>query len=384
MQLQSVEELLAGIRRWVEIESQTADQAGVNRMMDDVEGLFRESGARVERIAGSSGFGDCVSVSSPWGGEGHGDDERLGDSECRGILVLCHLDTVHPKGTLKKLPFRIEGDKAYGPGIYDMKGGAYLAFAAYQSLVREGKQTPLPIRFLFVSDEEIGSLFSRPLTEKAGEQAKYVLVTEPARAGGNAVTARKGTARYQIAAHGRSSHSGTHHPLGRSAIKEISHQVLALEALTDYERDLTFNVGQVHGGLTDNTIPEHCVARLDVRVATMDDFEYADRAVRSLQPHDPDVRLEVTGRLNRPPYRKTSGIQALFDHTKALAAEIEFDIADEAAGGGSDGSFLAAKVPTLDGIGVCGAGAHTLDEHLEISSLRPRLMLMRRLMETLE
>lgn len=371
MNLQSNDELLDGIRRWVEIESQTADVAGVNRMMDDVARLFGEIGAIVERIPGRDGFGDYVSVHSPWGGGGP------------GILVLSHLDTVHPRGTLDINPFRIECDKAFGPGSFDMKGGAYLGFAAYQSLVREGKETALPIRLLYVSDEEVGSRSSRPLIEAAADNAKYVLVTEPARQGGKLVTARKGTARYQLHAHGRPSHSGSHHQLGRSAIREIARHVLTIEDQTDYDRELTFNVGQIHGGTTDNTIPEHCTARIDVRAATMADLEAAEAMIRSLTAFDADVRLAVTGQINRPPYKKTPEIQALFDHAKTLASELGFDIEDTPTGGGSDGSFVAERVPTLDGLGVCGAGAHTLQEHLEISSLQPRLGLMRRLYETL-
>lgn len=372
MNLQSNEELLAGIRRWVEIESQTADVDGVNRMMDDVERLFTELGAIVERVPGRDGFGDYVSVRSPWGGSGP------------GILILSHLDTVHPRGTLEVNPFRIEGDRAFGPGSFDMKGGAYLGFAAYQSLVREGIEKDLPVSFLYVSDEEVGSRSSRPLIEAAGQNAKYVLVTEPARHGGKLVTGRKGTGRYQLHAHGRPAHSGSHHPLGRSAIREIARHVLAIEDQTDYERELTFNVGQIHGGTTDNTIPEYCVAHIDVRAATFADLECAEAMIRNLQSHDPDVRLNVTGQINRPPYQKSPEIQALFDHARTLAKSIGFDIEDTSTGGGSDGSFLAARVPTLDGLGVCGAGAHTLDEHLEISSLQPRLALMRRLIETLQ
>ncbi len=372
MQLQSEAELLDGIRRWVEIESPTSDAAGVNRVMDDAERLFRNEGASVERIAGRDGYGDCLSVSSPWGGDGP------------GILVLCHLDTVHPVGTLEKLPFRIEGDRAYGPGTNDMKGGAYLAFAAYQSLVREGRTTPLPVRFLYVPDEEVGSPSSRALIEAAGGKARYALVTEALRKNGNLVTARNGTARYQITAHGRAAHSGGQHKWGVSAVKEIARHVLAIEELTDYDRQLTFNVGQIRGGTSDNTVPERCIARVDVRVASMEDFRFADDYLRGLEAHDPDVRLEVSGRLNRPPYRKSPEIQALFDHAKALAAELGFEIGDIATAGGSDGSLIANTVPTLDGLGVSGGGAHTLKEYLSVSSLHPQLGLMRRLMETLE
>jgi glutamate carboxypeptidase len=372
MQLPSTDELLADIRRWVEIESQTADAPGVNRMMDDVEGLFRGEGANVERIPGRDGFGDCLSVASPWGGNEP------------GILVLSHLDTVHPAGTLELNPYRIEGDKVFGPGTCDMKGGAYLGFAAYQSLVREGQETPLPIRFLFVSDEEVGSRMSRPLIEAAGEQAKYVLVTEAARPNGEVVTGRRGSARYQIVAHGRPAHSGMNHAMGRSAILELARHIPAIEARTDRDRDMSFNVGRIEGGTTANTVPEFCTAQVDLRIAAMADFEEMDTFIRGLEAIDPDVTLTVTGQLNRPPYKKTPGIQALFDHAKALADELGFELKDMATGGGSDGSFLAATIPTLDGLGVGGGGAHTLEEHLTISSLDPRLRLMRRLMETLQ
>jgi len=372
MILQSTDELLEGIRRWIEIESQSAHVAGVNCMMDDVERLFRSAGAVVERIAGRNGFGDCVSVASPWGG-----------SE-PGILVLSHLDTVHPVGTLEVNPFRVEGDRAYGPGSYDMKGGAYLGFAAYQSLIAEGCQTPLPVRFLYVSDEEVGSRSSRAFIEAAAENAKFVLVTEPARRDGKVVTGRRGSARYEIKVQGRPAHSGTQHSEGRSAIRELARHILAIEAKTDYTRDMNFNVGRIEGGTTPNTVPEFCTAQVDLRIAAMAEFEEMDSFIRGLETIDPDVILTVTGQLNRPPYKKTPGIQALFDHAKRLANNLGFDIEDTATGGGSDGSFVAEKVPTLDGLGVGGDGAHTLDEYLLISSLQPRLGLMRQLMETLK
>lgn len=373
MSLPSNEDLLAGIRRWVEIESQTANVAGVNRMMDEVEGIFREAGATVERIPGKAGRGDCVSVeTSPGAGSN------------TGILVLSHLDTVHPAGTLEKNPFRVEGDRVYGPGIYDMKGGAYIAMSAYLSMLKDGAAANLPIRFLYVPDEEVGSQTSRPIIEAAAEQAKFVLVTEPARHGGKVITGRKGTARYQLHAQGKASHSGSHHAEGRSAIKEIAHHVIEIESWTDYDRELTLNVGQIHGGTTDNTIPEFATARIDVRATSIDDLEEVAQRLAALEPHDADVELSLEGQINRPPYKKNAGIEQLFSHAKGLAAEIGFELGDTATGGGSDGSFVAERVPTLDGLGVCGANAHQLDEYLEISSLQPRMKLMRRLFETLK
>lgn len=365
-------ELLDGIRRWVEVESQTADVDGVNRVMSLAAADFAAAGAQVTRIPGRDGCGDHLSIRSPWGGDGP------------GVLVLCHLDTVHPRGTLgSDLPFRIDGDRAFGPGIYDMKGGVYIAFAAYRMLAENGRTTPLPIRFLIVGDEETGSRTSRDLIEAQAQEAKYVLVTEPARDGGKIVTARKGVGRYELRVRGRPAHSGTSHKAGRSAIVELARQIVEIEALTDYGRGVTFNIGQIRGGTADNVVPEHAWASVDMRVMSMADAMAMDRRMRSLKAFNPDVTLEVEGGLNRPPFEKTNAIASLFEHARELAAEIGIDLVDTHTGGGSDGNFTAHLVATLDGLGVDGAGAHTLNEHLLISSLLPRLTLQRRLFETL-
>ncbi|MGI9520677.1 MAG: M20 family metallopeptidase [Hyphomicrobiaceae bacterium] len=371
MEKPSAESLLNGIRQWIEIESKTSERENVNRMVDCVEQGFRVAGAAVERIAGEDGFGDHLSISSPWGGEQ------------AGILVLCHVDTVHEMGTLKRNPFRIEGDRAYGPGIYDMKGGAYLAFAAFRTLAQAGSAPPLPLRFLYLADEEVGSPTSRMHIETAARRAKYVLVTEPARYGGKIVTARKGLGRYTIKTEGRSAHSGSRHKDGRSAIREMARQIVQIEEMTDYDRGLTFNVGLIQGGSTANTVPQFCTCELDVRYATIADAEETHRLITSIEPFDPDVTVEVTGAINRPPYIQSDGTKALFEHAKTCAAEIGFELEATATGGGSDGNFTAQYAPTLDGLGVDGDGGHTLDEHLYISSLVPRFELQLRLMQTL-
>ena len=368
----TADEILGGIRSWVEIESQTADVEGVNRMMDQAAREFSELGARIERIPGREGRGDHLLISSPWGGDGP------------GVGVLCHLDTVHPRGTLADgLPFRVEGDRAYGPGIYDMKGGAYLALAAYRQIVRSGAQTPLPLRFLYVADEEVGSPTSRSHIEAIGARSKYVLVTEPARDGGKVVTARKGVGRYVMRAYGRPSHSGSRHAEGRSAILEIAQQVVAIEGMTDYERGVTFSVGQIRGGTADNVRPAFCEATIDMRVVSIADGIEFERRLKALAANNPDVRLEVDGKLNRPPFERNEGVSRLLAHAPQLAAEIGLTLEETATGGGSDGNFIAETVPVLDGLGVDGEGAHTLEEHLFISSLVPRMTLQRRLMETL-
>ena len=366
------EEILAGIRSWVEIESPTPDAAAVNRMADKVQGDYAAIGGRVERIAGRDGFGDHLLVTSPWGG-----DEP-------GILVLSHIDTVHDIGILAtKLPFRVEGDIAYGPGIYDMKGGAYLAFAAMRHLVRSGRTTKLPIRHLLVSEEEVGSPTSKAIIEREARRARYVLVTEPAREGGRIVTARKGTARFDIVVRGVAAHSGARHQDGRSAIKELARQILALEAMTDYATGLTLNVGVIAGGTRANVVPDEARAAFDMRVPNPAIAAAAIARVMALRPHDPDTTIEITGGLNRPGYEKSEEITALFEHAKAIAAGIGFELKDIATGGGSDGNFTAAIAPTLDGLGVDGKGGHTHHEQMFVSSIVPRARLMLGLFETL-
>ena len=225
------EEVLAGIRKWVEIETPSPDGAAVNRLADIVQSDAASLGAHVERIPGRDGFGDILTVRSPWGGDGP------------GILVLSHMDTVHAIGTLSDAnPFRRDGDRVYGPGIFDMKSGAYLAFYAFQHFVRAGLETPLPLTFLYVPEEEIGSPTSRQVIEDTACQNKYVLVTEPAH-GGLCCTARKGVLHVDIKVHGRPAHAGSRHQDGRSALAELARHIVALEDLTDYERGITVNVG---------------------------------------------------------------------------------------------------------------------------------------------
>ena len=368
------DEILEGILEWVRIESPSHDAAAVNRMVDEIESRMRPLTPHVERTPGRGGYGDLLTARSPWGGEGP------------GILVLSHVDTVHPIGTIDEtLPVRREGDRVYGPGIYDMKGGAFLAWYAFRHLVRSGRETPLPITFLFVPEEEVGSPTSRRAIERAARTNRYVLVTEPARDGGRIVTARKGAALFEMTARGRPSHAGVRHEAGRSAIKEMARQILLLEGLTDYECGVTVNVGVVSGGTGANVVPAECRARIDVRVPTPGAGEEMCARVLGLTPFDPDVEVEVTGGMNRPPYEKAPPIEALFEHAKGLAAEIGFDLGDVKTGGGSDGNFTAALgVPTLDGLGVDGDGAHSHEEHLYRSSLEPRTRLLLRLFETLK
>jgi len=366
------EEILDGIREWVEIETPSHDGAAVNRLVTRVADQMRAIGATIERAPGRDGYGDILKAEMPGGEE-------------PGILVVSHLDTVHPIGTLQTLPFRREGDSVYGPGIYDMKGGAYLAYYAARHLVRAGATPPLKITFLFVPEEEVGSPTSRATIEREAVKAKYVLVTEPARDGGKVVTGRKGVGRFDIVAKGRPAHAGVRHQDGRSAIREMARQILAIEAMTDYARGITTNVGEIAGGTGINVVPAECRIGVDLRFPDAETGEEVCAKIRALTPHDPDVTLTIEGGVNRPPYRKDAGIARLYDHAKALADEIGIEFGEvPQTGGGSDGNFTAALgIPTLDGLGVDGKGAHTDYEQMYYSSLAPRARLWVRLFETL-
>jgi glutamate carboxypeptidase len=367
------EAMASVLQGWVARESPTLDAAAVNKMQDLVQAFFSVESCRVERIPGRDGLGDTLKIlAGPNTGE-------------RPILVMSHVDTVHPLKTIERdLPLRRDGDNLYGPGIYDMKGGAYLAAEAFRDVANRGSARR-PLVFLFTPDEEIGSPTTRSVIEDEGRRAAAALVTEPARDGGRIVTARKGVGRFEVHVEGRPAHSGARHQDGRSAIREAARQILAVEGMTDYAQGVTTTVATVAGGTAPNVIPQHCRFSIDLRVATVEDGQRYERLLLDLKAHDPDVRLRVEGAMNRPPMAKTAEIQRLYDHAVALAAEIGFDLPEAVmTGGGSDGNFTAAiGTPTLDGLGCDGEGAHTLHEHCFVSSLAPRAALMARMLETL-
>lgn len=365
-------EMLAGLREWVEIETPTDTPQAVDRLVDKVEKDFAALGAATRRIPGQKGFADCLRVRSPWGGDGP------------GILVLGHLDTVHPIGTLKRLPFSVDGDVAFGPGIYDMKGGGFIGFHVFRQFVRANRTSSLPITFLFNSDEEMSSRFSRDLIIEEAKQSKFVLVLEPAREGGEVVTARKGTARYRMTVKGRPSHAGSRHSEGRSAIKELARQILVIEEMTDYARDVTVNVGVISGGTRPNVIAEFAHAEIDMRVPSKALADEMIPKLFKLKPYDRDCTIEVTGGAERPPFEQTPAGKALFDHARKLAGAMGFALKGVTTGGASDANFASPFCPSLDGLGVVGRGAHTMEEQIVVSSLAQRAALLERLFETLD
>ncbi len=372
----SGDEMLEGIRSWVEIESPTFDRDAVNRMMDKAQGDLAGEGASVERIPGRNGMGDYLRVRSQWGGDG------------KGILVLAHLDTVWSMGTLEKMPWRIDGDQAHGPGVYDMKSGAYIAYYAFAQLLRAKAETPLPITLCFVPDEEHGSLQSRWLIDEEAQRAKYALVVEPSVKEGGApvVTCRKGSGKFHMTVHGRGAHAGGQHHLGRSATLELAHQIIDISSLTDYDRGVTTNVSPISGGTRSNVIADRADADINLRFVTMEDGEELIARIQNAAPKTPDVTVEVTGGLNRPPMERSPANLALLEKARAVAQGLGFDLPEQPLrGGGSDGNLTAAAgVPTLDGLGAVGDGAHADHEHIMISSLAPRAALMLGLMQTLD
>lgn len=363
--------ILDGIRRWVEVETPTDAPEQVNKLVSMVAEQYRDLPVTLERIAGVDGCGDHLVARSTWG------------QDRPGILVLSHLDTVHPMGFSERLPFKVEGDSAFGPGIYDMKGGAYIAHHAFRALCATADRSPLGITHLFTSDEEIGSPTSRALIETEGRKAKYVLVTEPARDGGKIVTGRKGVGRFEVFIKGVPAHAGTRPQDGRSAIRELANVILALEAMNDLARGVTVNVGVVRGGTRPNVTPEEAHAEVDLRVLSFKDADEFVGKILALTSRTDGVTVKVTGGLNRPPYEKSNAGASLYEHAKTVATEIGFELLDVHTGGGSDGNFTAAHTATLDGLGVDGKGAHTHYEQLYVSSLEPRARLLHSLYQTL-
>ncbi|HET8995783.1 MAG TPA: M20/M25/M40 family metallo-hydrolase, partial [Acetobacteraceae bacterium] len=363
--------MLEGLRVWVECESPTYDPASVNRMMDIAARDLIVAGARIERVAGRMGFGDCVRASFP--------HTRQNEP---GILVMGHLDTVHPVGTLRDLPFRREGNRAWGPGICDMKGGNYLALEAIRQLARAGIATRLPVTMLLTSDEEVGSPSTRDLIEAEAARHKYVLVPEPARADGGVVTGRYAIARFNLESTGRPSHAGARLAEGRSAIREMARKLIEIEDMTT--EDCTFSVGVIHGGQWVNCVTTTCTAQALSMAKRQEDLDRGVAAMLALRASGNDVQFQVTRGVTRPVWEPNAKVMALYEMARGIARGLGYDITSQSSGGGSDGNFTGAMgIPTLDGLGVAGAGPHTLNEHILVDSLEYRGRLMAGLLATL-
>ena len=370
------EKILKSILDWAAVESPTYHTPGVNRMMDLAESALEALGADMERLPGLDGFGDVVIG-------------RLADGDGNtgpGILVLSHLDTVHELGTLEStLPIRREGDKVYGPGVLDMKGGARLGLEAFAAMQRNDTQTKLPVTYMFTSDEEVGSPSTRARIEEEAIKHDYILVPEPLRAWGDLVTGRHAIQRFFVRTIGQPSHAGITKAQGRSAIARMAALITRIEAMTDYERGITYSVGTVKGGTFVNVVATACTAEV-LCVAPSDELLKELRAsMHALAGEEDGVRIEIEQGFGRPIAPQHDKTMALFEKARLLGEEIGLEFGHCQSGGGSDGNFTGALgLATLDGLGAGGTGAHTFDEHLLVSSLVPRTRLLAALLETLE
>jgi len=317
------------------------------------------------------GLGDCVRASFPHA-----------KSDQPGILIMGHLDTVHPIGTLESLPFRRDGGRAYGPGILDMKGGNYLSLEAIRQLRRAGIATQLPVTVLFTSDEEIGSPSTRDLIEAEAARHKYVLIPEPARPDGGVVTGRYAIARFNLQAIGRPSHAGSSPGAGRSAIREMARKLIEIEDMTT--ESCTFSVGVIHGGEWVNCVSTTCKGEALSMAKRQEDLDRGVEAMLSLRASSNEVQFQVTRGVTRPVWEADAAGMALYERARVIAQGLGYHINPQSSGGGSDGNFTGAMgIPTLDGLGVAGTGAHTLTEHIEVESLAYRGRLMAGLLASL-
>lgn len=365
------EAMLHGLRSWVECESPTWDAAAVNRMLDLASRELAIVGARIERISGRMGFGDCVRATFP---------HRHADQP--GILIVGHMDTVHPVGTLAHFPWRRDGARCYGPGIFDMKGGNYLALEAVRQLKRAGIGTPLPVTILFNSDEEVGSPSTREVIEaEAGRQA-YVLLPEPGNTDNGVVTGRYAIARFNLETVGRPSHAGARLKEGRSAIRTMARRIIEIDDMTT--DDCTFSVGVIHGGQWVNCVATRCTAEALSMAKKQSDLDRGVERMLALSRAENDVSFNVTRGVTRPVWEADARSMALYETARGIARSLGAELPHDSRGGGSDGNFTGAMgCPTLDGLGVRGAGAHTLEEHIEVESLAQRGRLLAGLLATL-
>ena len=358
------DKMLNGLKRWIECESPTHDAEAVNRMMD-LAAYDLAGHATIERIPGRMGFGGCLRARFP-----HPDFGKP------GILIAGHMDTVHPVGTLDVLPFKRDGDYCYGPGIQDMKGGNFASVEAIRQLISAGMQTPLPITVLFTPDEEVGTPSTRELIEAEAARNKYVLVPEPCREDGGAVIGRYAIARFNLQTVGKPSHAGAKLKDGRSAIATMARKIGQVEALTS--DDCTFSVGVINGGQWVNCVSSECNAQVLSMAKRQNDLDKGVKDILGLISDENGVEFHVNRGVTRPVWEPNQpGTMAMFDLARDIAKNLGFDLTASSAGGGSDGNFTGfLGIPTLDGLGVKGAGLHTLNEHIEIASLVERARLI--------
>ena len=367
--------MIETLRTLVEHESPSSDKSHLNRLAEHLRERFQQAGAEVTMLENTTG-GDHIRISS---------SRQIPHSAAtRPALIIGHYDTVWQIGALADHPFRIVDGTAYGPGIFDMKASIVLAEFVLHAVNTLRLKLPRPVIILLTSDEEIGSPTSRELIEAHAQQAEYVLVMEPPLPGGVLKTARKGIGYFSVEIEGRAAHAGIEPEKGVSAINELAHQILYLHSLNAPSHGSTVNVGIVRGGTRPNVIAAHAAAEIDVRVWTPAEAERLERAILDAKPKTDGTTLTVQGGFKRPPMERTPAIASLFQRAQQIGAELGLPLQEGATGGGSDGNFTAALgIPTLDGLGVEGAGAHADHEHILVDSMPSRAALLTALLQQL-
>jgi glutamate carboxypeptidase len=354
--------LLETIRALVSLESPSDDKAAVDRCGAELARRLTAIGGRVERLPQRDG-GDHVRAEF-----GSGD---------RQVLVIGHFDTVWAVGQIDRMPLVERDGRLHGPGVFDMKSGIAIAMLAARASYEHGAADGGRLVMLWTADEEVGSGTSRRLIEEEARRSRAVLVLEPSLPGGAAKTSRKGCGEFELRVHGIPAHAGLDPGQGASAIVELAHQILEITALQDLSRGISTNVGVISGGTRGNVVAAEARAKIDVRIPAAADVARIEDALGALRPRLNGTRLELTGGIDRPPLERNAGVIRLYEQAKAVATELGHDLSEGAAGGGSDGNFTAAiGVPTLDGLGPSGDGAHALHEHVVLSDLTWRAALV--------
>jgi glutamate carboxypeptidase len=367
-------EMMSLLRKMVEIESPSDDKAAVDRMGAFLADVF-------ERLGGEVTFYPQERAGNHLKAEftGGASDRASG----KPVLLLGHFDTVWPMGTLAKMPFQIKDGRAFGPGVYDMKAGIAMMVFALRALKEAGAEHR-PVTILLDTDEEVGSTTGRPIVEATAKNCEAVLVLEPSQGPqGHLKTSRKGVGDITVRVRGRASHSGVDFEKGRSAIVELARQLLEIVKFTDLSRGITVNPGVIQGGTRSNVIAAEAWAEVDLRIARTADAAELEKKFAALKPFDPECSIELSGGINRPPMERTEGTVALFNVAKEIAAGMGWKLEESSTGGGSDGNFTSALgIPTLDGLGGLGEGAHASNESILIQELPQRTALLTALIQS--
>ena len=360
-------------RRLVEIESPSGDEAGSSAVASLLAQTAQDiPGARVEKLP-SSNYGEHLRITA---------FEDAPESD--PIVILGHTDTVHPRGSIEQRPWRIEGGKAYGPGVFDMKASCALTIEILRALAALELAPKHPLLVLLTCDEETGSRSGRALVEAAAKNARAVLVLEPPAKGGRVKTGRKGTAIFAIHAHGRAAHAGLEPEKGASAVLELARQTERLHALNDPDGGIRVTVGVFHGGTLSNVVPSDAQIQIDVRFSTPEEAAYIEKQIRELKPFDDRVQLQITGGINRPPLERSSHVLELYSLAEQIAGKLGLSLGEAQVGGASDGNFAAAAGATvLDGLGIEGDGAHAVHEHIIVNNIPLRGALLAGLIASL-